>query len=217
MTEPLKKTDRSRPRRAHERGRFDRETANAILDAMPICHVGYQIDGNPIVMPTFQWREGNHVYWHASSAGRGLRAAQDTEVCLTVTILDGMVLARSGMHHSANYRSVMLFGKPTRIDDRDVIDAKLKTFIDGLFPGRWDTLRLMNEQEAKATSILSLPIDEGSAKIRTGGPIDDEEDYELPIWAGVVPISYQVGEAIPDERNLPGVSMPDHVGAFKIG
>ena len=217
MSEPLKKTDRSRPRRMHERGRFDRETANAILDAMPMCHVGYLIDGKPIVMPTFQWREGNHVYWHASSAGRGVRNAEDNEVCLTVTILDGFVLARSGMHHSANYRSIMLFGKPTRITDRDVKEAKLKNFVDGLFPGRWDTLRPINEQEAKATTILSLPIDEGSSKIRTGGAVDDEEDYDLPIWAGVIPVSYSIGEVIPDERNLPGVAMPDHVKTLKIG
>ena len=217
MSEALKKTDRSRPRRMHERGRFDRETANAILDAMPMCHVGYLIDGKPIVMPTFQWREGDHVYWHASSAGRGVRNAEDTEVCLTVTILDGFVLARSGMHHSANYRSIMLFGKPTRVTDRDVKEAKLKNFVDGLFPGRWDTLRPINEQEAKATTILSLPIGEGSSKIRTGGAVDDEEDYELPIWAGVIPVSYSIGEVIPDERNLPGVAMPDHVKALKIG
>ena len=217
MSEPLQKTDRSRPRRMHERGRFDRETANAILDAMPMCHVGYLIDGKPIVMPTFQWREGNHVYWHASSAGRGVRNAEDNEVCLTVTILDGFVLARSGMHHSANYRSIMLFGKPTRVTDRDAKEAKLKSFVDGLFPGRWDTLRPINEQEAKATTILSLPIEEGSSKIRTGGAVDDEEDYELPIWAGVIPVSYSIGEVVPDERNLPGVAMPDHVKALKIG
>lgn len=217
MSEPLQKTDRSRPRRMHERGRFDRETANAILDAMPMCHVGYLIDGKPIVMPTFQWREGNHVYWHASSAGRGVRNAEDNEVCLTVTILDGFVLARSGMHHSANYRSIMLFGKPTRVTDRDAKEAKLKNFVDGLFPGRWDTLRPINEQEAKATTILSLPIEEGSSKIRTGGAVDDEEDYELPIWAGVIPVSYSIGEVVPDERNLPGVAMPDHVKALKIG
>ena len=217
MSEHLKKTDRSRPRRMHERGRFDRETANAILDAMPMCHVGYLIDGQPIVMPTFQWREGDHVYWHASSAGRGVRNAEDNQVCLTVTILDGLVLARSGMHHSANYRSIMLFGTPSRVTDRDVKEAKLKNFVDGLFPGRWDTLRPINEQEAKATTILSLPIDEGSSKIRMGGAVDDEEDYELPIWAGVIPVSYSIGEVIPDERNLPGVDMPDHVKSLKIG
>ena len=146
-----------------------------------------------------------------------MRNAEDNEVCLTVTILDGFVLARSGMHHSANYRSIMLFGKPTRVTDRDVKEAKLKNFVDGLFPGRWDTLRPINEQEAKATTILSLPIDEGSSKIRTGGAVDDEEDYELPIWAGVIPVSYSIGEVIPDDRNLPGVTVPDHVGAFKIG
>jgi len=217
MADTLETTERTRLRRYHERGHFDRATIDAILDAMAMCHVGYLIEGKPVVMPTFQWREGDHVYWHASSAGRGIRNAEGTEVCLTVSILDGLVLARSGMHHSANSRSVMIFGTPRRITDEKEKLEKLKGFIDKMYPGRWDTLRPVTAQEAKATAILSLPITEASAKVRTGGPVDDEEDYALPIWAGVIPISMQVGAPVPDERNLPEVDEPAHVRGFKIG
>lgn len=217
MADTLETTERTRLRRYHERGHFDRATIDAILDAMAMCHVGYLIEGKPVVMPTFQWREGDHVYWHASSAGRGIRNAEGTEVCLTVSILDGLVLARSGMHHSANSRSVMIFGTPRRITDEKEKLEKLKGFIDKMYPGRWDTLRPVTAQEAKATAILSLPITEASAKVRTGGPVDDEEDYALPIWAGVIPISMQVGAPVPDERNLPEVDEPAHVRRFKIG
>jgi uncharacterized protein len=217
MAETLETTERTRLRRYHERGHYDRATIDAILDAMPMCHVGYLIDGKPVVMPTFQWREGDHVYWHASSAGRGIRNADGTEVCLTVSILDGLVLARSGMHHSANSRSVMIFGTPRRITDEREKLEKLKGFIETMYPGRWDTLRPISVQEAKATAILSLPISEASAKLRAGGPVDDEEDYALPIWAGVIPISMTVGQPVPDERNLPGVEEPAHVRGFQIG
>lgn len=217
MPDKVEQTERTRLRRYHERGRYDRATIYAILDAMPHCHVGYLIDGKPVVMPTFQWREGDHVYWHASSAGRGIRNAQDNEVCLTVSILDGLVLARSGMHHSANSRSVMIFGTARRIADPAEKLDKLKGFIEKMYPGRWDTLRPITDQEAKATAILSLPITEASAKVRSGGPVDDEEDYALPIWAGVIPVSTQIGEPVPDERNLPDVEEPAHVRGFRIG
>ena len=217
MPDKVEQTERTRLRRYHERGRYDRATIYAILDAMPHCHVGYLIDDKPVVMPTFQWREGDHVYWHASSAGRGIRNAQDNEVCLTVSILDGLVLARSGMHHSANSRSVMIFGTARRIADPAEKLDKLKGFIEKMYPGRWDTLRPITDQEAKATAILSLPITEASAKVRSGGPVDDEEDYALPIWAGVIPVSMQIGEPVPDERNLPDVAEPAHVRGFRIG
>ena len=217
MPDKVEQTERTRLRRYHERGHYDRATIDAILDAMPLCHVGYLIDGKPVVMPTFQWREGDHVYWHASSAGRGIRNAQDNEVCLTVSILDGLVLARSGMHHSANSRSVMIFGTARRIADPAEKLDKLKGFIEKMYPGRWDTLRPITDQEAKATAILSLPITEASAKVRSGGPVDDEEDYALPIWAGVIPVSTQIGEPVPDERNLPDVEEPAHVRGFRIG
>lgn len=208
-------TDLSRPRRHHERGHFDKATIHGILDAQPMCHVGYLMPekyaDQPIVMPTVQWREGDHVYWHASSASRGLKAADGAKVCLTVSILDGWVLGRSAMHHSVNYRSVLVFGTPTMITDVEVKEEKLKNMIEHLYPGRWDMLRPITTQELKATSVLSLPLEEASAKIRDAGVIDDEEDYALPIWAGVVPTHLTTGEIQPDPRNLPGVVMPDHV------
>ena len=217
MNEKLTPTDRTRLRRAHERGRFERETVYAILDAMPLCHVGFVLDGAPSVLPTLQWREGDRVYWHASRAGRGIKAQESKEVCLTVTLLDGMVLARSAFHHSANYRSAMLLGRPEAVTDPEEKLVKMKNLIEAFYPGRWDGLRLATAQEVKATGILSLPITEASAKVRAGGPIDDEEDYALPIWAGVLPLRYAKGEAQPDERNLPGVETPPEVEKFSIG
>ena len=186
------------------------------LDQLPLAHVGYLIDGAPFVTPTFQWREGNRVYWHGSSASRMLRNSNANEVCVTCSALDGFVMARSGFHHSVNYRSVMLLGKAEKVEGIAAKEERLKTFIDGLFPGRWDMLREMTGQELKATTILSMEIDEASAKVRTGGPVDDEEDYELPIWAGVIPLTQQVAPIEHDPRNLPGVEAPKHVTSFKL-
>jgi len=215
--ESLQPTDRTRLRRVHERGRYDRATIDAILDAMPLCHVGYVLDGRPAVTPTLQWREGDHVYWHGSSASRALRASSGMDVCLTVSMLDGFVLARSGFHHSANYRSVEIFGRAEKVEDPEAKTARLKTFLDGLFPGRWETLREMTGQELKATTILSLPIEEASAKVRTGPPKDDEPDYALPIWAGVLPLRMTLGAPEADPRNIEGVSPPDGLSDVKIG
>ena len=213
----LPTTERSRLRRKRERGHFDRQTIYGVLDATPMCHVGYLIEDQPVVMPTFQWREGDHVYWHGSNGGRGLKAADGEDVCLTVTLLDGFVLARSGMHHSANFRSVMIFGRPTRITDPEQKRRKLTNFVDTLYPGRGETLRPMTASETKATKLLSLPIEEASAKIRSGGPIDDEEDYSLPIWSGVVPVRLQVLEPEPDPRNVKGIDTPDYVKSLRLG
>lgn len=210
----LAATNRSRLRRSHERGHFDRATIDAILDAQPQCSVGYVIDGKPYVTPTLQWREGDHVYWHGSSASRAIRASQGAEVCLTVSILDGFVMARSGMHHSVNSRSVMLFGRAFIVPD-DEKEARLSAFIDGLWPGRSAHLRPNHPQELKATTVLGMEITEGSAKIRTGGPKDDEEDYALPIWAGVIPLETRVAPLQPDERNLPGIEPPAHLTTFR--
>ncbi|WP_187430190.1 hypothetical protein ROLI_047010 (plasmid) [Roseobacter fucihabitans] len=216
MDDHLTATEKSRLRRYHERGHFDRATINGILDAQPMCSVGYIIDGCPYVTPTFQWREGNRVYWHGSSASRALRNAKDAEVCLTVSILDGFVLARSGMHHSANTRSVMLFGKAVKIADPEEKVTKLRNFVNGLFPQRYDTLRPDHPQDLKATMVLGMDINEGSAKIRTGDPGDDEADYDLPIWAGVIPVTMQIGTPVPDPRNLEGVELPEHVRNFRL-
>ncbi|KIC41900.1 flavin-nucleotide-binding protein [Ruegeria sp. ANG-R] len=215
MTNSLPVTERSRLRRSHARGHFDRETINTILDAQPMCSVGYVIDGKPFVTPTLQWREGDHVYWHGSSASRALRQSRDAEVCLSVAILDGFVLARSGMHHSVNSRSVTLFGTAAKVEDPEEKLRKLARFVNGLFPGRYEGLRPDHDQDLKATMVLGMQISEGSAKIRTGGPNDEEADYALPIWAGVIPVRTEVGAPIPDERNLPQVMVPEHVNTFK--
>ncbi|RMC37994.1 pyridoxamine 5'-phosphate oxidase family protein [Paracoccus alkanivorans] len=217
MTDSLPITNRSRLRRSHPRGHFDRETINAILDAQPLCSVGYVMEGKPYVTPTLQWREGNHAYWHGSSASQALRAGRDAEVCLSVSILDGFVLARSGFHHSVNSRSVTLFGTAFKVEDPVEKLAKLTRFVNGLFPGRYADLRPDTAQDLKATTLLGLKIEEGSAKIRSGGPNDEEADYALPIWAGVIPVQTEIGAPIPDPRNLDGVAMPEHVREFKLG
>ncbi len=210
-------SDRSRLRRLYERGSYDDETVYGLLDALPLAHVGYVLEGAPVVTPTFQWREGDHIYWHGSSASRMLRKSEGTEVCLTASALDGFVLARSGFHHSVNYRSVTLFGTARKVEEAEAKEARLKAFVDGLFPGRWETLRELTGQELKATTVLTMPIDEASAKVRTGGPVDDEEDYALPIWAGVIPMVQQMMPLEPDPRNLDGVTPPDHVTNFSLG
>lgn len=213
----LRVTERTRLRRVRQRGNFSRETIYSILDAMPMCHIGYVLDGSPIVMPTLQWREGDYVHWHASNGGRGIKAQAEQEVCLTVSLLDGFVLARSAFHHSVNYRSVMIFGKPALITDTQEKEGKFKGLVEQLFPGRWDLLRPMTRDEEKQTALLSLPIEEASAKIRDGGVADDEEDYALPIWAGVVPVNMQTHAPVSDPRNIDGVNIPEHAKRIKLG
>ena len=210
-------SERVRVKRNHVRAVYDRDVVHAILDAMPVCHVGYVVDGEPYVTPTLQWREGERVYWHGSSASRALRAANAAEVCLTVTILDGMVMARSAFHHSVNYRSVMIKGRAEKVTDPKAKARHLETMVEQLFPGRWSMLRGMTAQEAKATTVLSMPIDEVSAKVRPGMPADDDEDYELPIWAGVIPVRMEVLPPESDPRNLSGVTVPNHAHTFTIG
>ena len=184
---------------------------------MPICHVGYVFEGTPYVTPTMQWREAAHIYWHGSSASRMLEAVDGAEVCVTVTIVDGLVLARSAFHHSANYRSVMVKGYGHKIIDKNEKEARLRTFVERMYPGRWEMLRPMTAQEFKATTVLSLPLNEASAKVRTGGPKDDEEDYALPIWAGVIPLKIEAFPPIGDDCNLPGLAPPAHVGRIRFG
>jgi uncharacterized protein len=210
-------SERVRVKRLHERGAYDRETVNAILDAWPIAHVGYVFDGHPYVTPTLQWREGNEVFWHGSSASRMLETCKEANVCLTVTMIDGFVMARSAFHHSANYRSVMVMGRARKVLDPDEKAMRLKNFVNGLYPGRWDMLRPVTAKELKATTVLAMKLDEASAKIRKGQPIDDDEDYSLPIWAGVIPVALKILEAIADPRNSAGVAMPAHVRDFEIG
>jgi len=211
------KSERSRLRRAHERGLYDRGAVYQVLDAMPLAHIGYQINGATSVLPSLQWREGDHVYWHGSAASRAIRAMEGAEVCLTVTCMDGYVLARSAFHHSVNFRSAMLFGMAEKVTNEDAKAASLKSMVDGIFPGRWEALRPMSDQELKATAVLRMPITEGAAKVRSGPPKDDEEDYALPIWAGVVPMAMELKPPQPDPANLAGVAMPDHLSRIRIG
>lgn len=199
----LARTERSRVKRLHERGRYDFDSVARILDSGFICHVGYVIDGRPYVTPTSYWREGDHVYWHGSSASRMLRTAQgETDVCLTVSLIDGLVLARSAFHHSINYRSVMLFGKAVKVEDPDHKLQALENFVERMVPGRWAQLRPANAQELKATTVMAMRIDEGAAKLRTGNPADDDEDYDWPVWSGVVPLRTVAGAPADDGRVL---------------
>lgn len=209
-------TPRTRVRRLHERGRYDRETVYAILDAALLCHVGYVIDGLPYVTPTLFWREGERLYWHGSSASRMLRKqSEGIPVCLTVSHVDGLVLARSGFHHSLNYRAVMVFGNAAIVANDEDKAAGLNAFVERLYPGRTREIRPILPQELKATTLMSMVIDEVSAKVRTGGPVDDEPDYALDCWAGVIPVEMRLGAAIPDQRLKPGIPVPaglDHLG-----
>ncbi len=208
----LTPTPRSRVERIPERGRYDFETIASILDAGFLCYVGYVIDGQPYVTPTTYWRKGEHVFWHGSSASRMLRTLETgVDVCLTVAHVDGFVLARSAYHHSINYRSVMLFGKAHALDDESARAEALENFVERMFPGRWKELRPVKRQELKATTVLRMPIAEGSAKIRTGPPKDDEEDYAWPVWAGVLPVHTVLGAPIPDARLVEKIQAPEYL------
>jgi len=177
-----------RVKREPHRGAYDRETIDAILDEALLCHLGFQVDGRPTVIPTLHARVGDRLYVHGSAASRMLRhAASGMPMCATVTLFDGLVLARSVFNHSVNYRSVVVFGTATLVDDAEKREA-LRALTEQLAPGRWDEARQPTAKELKATSILSLPLDEASAKVRTGAEEDEPEDLDLPVWAGVVPV-----------------------------
>ena len=192
-------TERTRVRRLPKRGHYDRDTIHAILDEALVCHVGFVVEGAPVVIPTIQWREGDTLYVHGSAASRMLRALKGgVDVCVTVTLIDGLVLARSAFHHSMNYRSVVVFGKAREVDGEEKLRA-LDSLVEHVMRGRSRDVRPPNEIELRATTVLALPLDEASAKIRTGGPVDDEEDYALPIWAGVVPLKLTRGEPVADD------------------
>jgi nitroimidazol reductase NimA-like FMN-containing flavoprotein (pyridoxamine 5'-phosphate oxidase superfamily) len=189
-------TERSRVRREHHRGSYDKAAVYAVLDAAPLCHVGYVIDGAPYVTPTIHWRHDDRLYWHGSAASRFLRAAEAMPVCLTVSLMDGYVLARSAFNHSVNYRSAMAFGTARKIEDPTEAAEALRHFTEGLFPGRWETLRPMKAQELKATTVLWMEIEEATAKCRDGGPGDAEEG-DFPVWAGVIPMRHSLETAEP--------------------
>jgi nitroimidazol reductase NimA-like FMN-containing flavoprotein (pyridoxamine 5'-phosphate oxidase superfamily) len=210
------RTTRTEVHRLPLRGTYDRETIDAILDEGLICHVGFVSDGSPFVIPTGYGRDGDRLLIHGSAASRMLRAlSMGAEACITVTLLDGLVLARSAFHHSMNYRSVVVLANGTLIDEPEAKMAALRVITERLVPGRWDGVRQPTPQEMKGTTVLSFPINEASAKVRVGPPKDDEEDYALPIWAGVLPLSLVPGAPIADERNLPEVELPDYVRHYQ--
>ena len=209
-------SERVRLRRRRERASYERETIDAILDEALVAHLGIVEDGQPLVLPTLHARVGDVVYCHGSSASRTLRAmASGISVCLTVSLIDGLVLARSAMHHSANYRSAVLLGRARLVEDRAERLAGFEAIVERIVPGRWKDVRPPTDQELKATALLALPIVEASAKARTGGPIDDEPDYGLPAWAGVIPLSLRAGEPRPDPRLAPGIPVPDYVRDYE--
>ena len=194
-------TPRTRVVRESDRGVYDRVTVNRILDEGFLCHVGFVLDGQPFVIPTSYGRNGDVLYIHGSAASRMLRNLdQGIPVCVTVTLLDGLVLARSVFNHSMNYRSVVILGTATLIDNPEEKLTALLALSEHILPGRWDDSRQPNEKELKATSVLRIPIEEFSAKVRVGPPIDDEPDYTFPTWAGVIPLDTTVGTPIRDER-----------------
>jgi uncharacterized protein len=211
----IPRTDRTTVRRLPTRGAYDRALIHSILDEGLICHVGFVADGRPFVIPTIHARVGDRLYVHGSPASRMLKAmAGGVEVCITVTLLDGLILARSAFHHSMNYRSVVLFGEARPVDDPAEKARVLQVLAEHLVPGRWPDIRVPTPGELKATSVLSLPIDEASAKVRTGPPVDDEDDYALPIWAGILPLSIAAGEPIPCPRLLPGIVPPPYASSY---
>jgi len=188
----------TRVRRLPERGRYDAAAIHAVLDAVPTCVVAHIVDGRPVATPTLHWRIGERVYWHGSIASRMLRTnAAGGDVCLTVNIMDGWVLARSAFNHTVNYRAVMVFGRPEVVAGADK-ERVLRAFSDHWFPGRWDALRPVHRKELGATSVLSLPLEAASAKIRDGGADDPERDLGWPVWAGVVPFRHGLGTPIPE-------------------
>ena len=206
-------TERSRVRRLHQRGSHARANVHAILDAAPLCHVGYVIDGAPYVTPTLHWREGDRLYWHGSAASRFLRQVDGTPVCLTCSLMDGYVLARSAFNHSVNYRSAMVFGTARTVDEDGEKMEALRRFTEGLFPGRWETLRPMTTQELKATSVLWLDIEEATAKVRAAPP-GDPEDAGVPVWAGVLPMRTTLAAAQPAPELPSGVELPGPLAAL---
>jgi uncharacterized protein len=211
MSELSNSTERSTVKRLPARGVYDRAVIDQILDAGIVCHLGFVVDGQPFVIPTTYVRVDETLYVHGSPASRMLQTLElGVAACLTVTLVDGLVLARSAFHHSINYRSVVVFGTAKLVNDPDEKFAALHALTDHLIPGRWQEIRQPSAQELKRTLVLGLRIDEASAKIRVGPPIDEEEDYELNVWAGIVPLKLTASEPVPDPRLVTGISVPGY-------
>ena len=203
-------TERTKLHRRSQRAVYDKAQVHAILDEGFVCHIGFVMDGQPFVIPTAYGRSGEELYIHGSPASRVMRrgAEQDLDLCFTVTLVDGLVLARSAFHSSINYRSVIVYGRARHVTDVEEKRVALRCFTNHVVAGRWEEVKQPTDQELKATTVLALPLVEVSAKIRTGPPIDDEEDYALPIWGGVVPVMQTFGEPLPDARILDGTKVP---------
>jgi len=217
MPETEMPTARTRVVREADRAVYDREAVYRILDEGFFCHVGFVVDGQPFVIPTSYGRKDTNLYIHGSAASRMLRQMQREDgasVCITVTLLDGLVLARSVFNHSMNYRSVVILGKATLVEDLVEKLAALRVLAEHILPGRWDDSRRPNERELKATSVLRVPIEEFSAKVRVGPPIDDAEDYSFPTWAGVLPLEMKVGMPINDPKLDPTRAVPPYVTGY---
>jgi nitroimidazol reductase NimA-like FMN-containing flavoprotein (pyridoxamine 5'-phosphate oxidase superfamily) len=212
----LPQTPRTTLKRLPQRANYDRELIEGILDEGFICHVGFAVDGQPFVIPTGYARVGDSLFIHGSQASRMLRTLrQGIDVCLTVTLIDGLVLARSAFHHSMNYRSVVVFGRATPVEDPDGKVAALRALSEHMIPGRWDDVREPNERELQLTTVLSLRLTEASAKVRTGPPLDDEEDYELRVWAGVIPLRLVAQPPVGDARLSANSEVPKYAVEYE--
>jgi nitroimidazol reductase NimA-like FMN-containing flavoprotein (pyridoxamine 5'-phosphate oxidase superfamily) len=211
QSQTLSATARTRLRRHSERGKTDHADLLAVLDAGMICHLGVIHDGAPLVLPTAYGRIGDTLYLHGSSANRSLHAADGQEACVTVTLIDGLVCARSVFSHSVNYRCAVIFGTARIVTDADERLAGLRAVTEQLIPGRWDAVRSPTRKELAATSVLAIPLSEASLKVRTGPPGDEPEDLGLPVWAGVMPMTMSFGEPEPDPALDPGIGTPEHI------
>jgi nitroimidazol reductase NimA-like FMN-containing flavoprotein (pyridoxamine 5'-phosphate oxidase superfamily) len=208
MPDPLTPTDRTKVRRLPDRGSYDRALIDAVIDEAYIAHVGFVVDGAPRVLPMTYGRDGDVLYLHGAVGNAMLRASAGAQVCVTITLLDGLVLARSAFHHSMNYRSVVLLGEARKVEDEAEKQHAFDVIVEHVLAGRSQVARPASDSELRKTMVLALPIEEGSAKVRTGGPIDDEEDMDLPVWAGVVPLRLVPGEPEQDPGQVSGLAVP---------
>ena len=210
--EPQCSSTKTELRRLPERGSHETEVIHAILDEALICHVGFVHDGFPVVIPTIHARSGDTLFLHGSPASRMLQVLQrGEEVCVAVTIVDGLVLARSAFHHSINYRSVVLLGRGAAVADESEKRSVLKALTDHIMPGRWDEVRAPSPEELRRTLVVAIPVDEASAKVRVGPPLDDEPDYDLPVWAGVLPLRLTAASPLADPRLADGITLPSYL------
>ena len=213
----LTPTQRTKIKRLPKRANYETQTIYNILDEALICHIGFTVNNQPYIIPTTYGRVEDKLYIHGSPASRMLRSLnQGIEVCVTVTLLDGLVLARSAFHHSMNYRSVVIFGTATLINNTEEKMEALRAFTEHIIPKRWQEIRQPSKQELQGTMVLSLPLTEASAKVRTGNPVDDEPDYDLPVWAGVLPLQIVPGKAIADDRLIEGIEIPDYIQNYAL-